>query len=168
MGGMISFQLMADHPSLVKAAALINTTPNFPLDSISIRFQVWLRLFIINIFGLKKLAGVLAKKLFPYPHQESLRQGLRHRISSNDPVSYQFAMRAIPGWSSFPKVQDAKMPKLIIAGDRDYTPLQHKKDYMQKLQNSSLEVVRDSGHASPLDQPEAINRLLESFIKEHA
>ena len=56
----------------------------------------------------------------------------------------------------------------MISGDRDYTPVAAKAAYVAQLRNARLEVIADSGHATPLDQPEALNRLLDAFVREHA
>lgn len=168
MGGMVTFQLLAEQPQLVRAAVLVNSAPSFPLDSWKARGQVWLRLALIRCFGLPGLARLLAGKLFPKPEQQALRELLAQRIAGNDHASYLHAMRAIPGWSALPAVRDVATPMLVVAGDRDYTPLAYKQAYVAQLRNAELAVVEDSGHATPLDQPERLNRLLQQFIAAHA
>ncbi|WP_447595274.1 alpha/beta fold hydrolase [Aquipseudomonas campi] len=168
MGGMLTFQLLADQPQLVRAAVIINSAPSFPLESWKIRAQIAVRLLLVRLLGLRGLGRVLAGKLFPKPEQQTLRELVAERIAGNDRVSYLHAMRAIPGWSSLPAVQYVDTPLLVVAGDRDYTPLSHKEEYVRLLRNAHLEVIADSGHATPLDQPEQLNRLLEAFIVEHS
>ena len=168
MGGMLTFQLLADQPQLVRAAVVINSAPSFIVDSWRTRLQVWLRLSLIRLFGLPGLARMLAGKLFPKPEQQALRELVTQRIAGNEQTSYLHAMRAIPGWSSLPAVQTVETPLLVVAGDRDYTPLAYKQAYVAQLHNARLEVIADSGHATPLDQPEALNRLLDEFIAEHS
>lgn len=168
MGGMLTFQLLADQPQLVRAAVVINSAPSFIVDSWRTRLQVWLRLSLVRLFGLPGLARMLAGKLFPKPEQQALRELVTQRIAGNEQASYMHAMRAIPGWSSLPAVQAVETPLLVVAGDRDYTPLAYKQAYVAQLRNARLEVIADSGHATPLDQPEALNRLLDGFIAEHS
>ncbi|MBC9248679.1 hypothetical protein A9179_00175 [Pseudomonas alcaligenes] len=168
MGGMLTFQLLAEQPQLVRAAVVINSAPSFPLDSWRTRGQVWLRLGLIHLFGLPGLARMLAAKLFPKPEQKALRELVAERIASNDRTSYLHAMQAIPGWSSLPAVNRVDTPLLVICGDRDYTPVASKQAYVAQLRNARLVVVEDSGHATPLDQPQRLNLLLEEFIAEHS
>lgn len=168
MGGMLTFQLLADHPELVRAAVVINSAPSFPIDSWKVRCQVWLRLGLVRLLGLPALARMLAGKLFPKPEQQALRELVAQRIAGNDRTSYLFAMRAIPGWSALPAAGEAEVPLLVVSGDRDYTPLDYKRAYLGQLRNARLEVVEDSGHATPLDQPERLNRLLQAFIAEYS
>lgn len=168
MGGMLTFQLLADHPALVRAAVVVNSAPSFPLDSWKIRAQVWLRLGMVRLIGLPALARMLAGKLFPKPEQQALRARVAERIASNDRTSYLHAMRAIPGWSALPAAGQAEVPLLVVSGDRDYTPLAYKRAYLAQLRNAHLEVIEDSGHATPLDQPQRLNQLLQAFIAEHS
>ncbi|MBB2494236.1 alpha/beta fold hydrolase [Aquipseudomonas ullengensis] len=168
MGGMLTFQLLTEQPQLVRAAVVINSAPSFVVDSWKVRTQVWLRLGLVRLFGLPGLARMLAGKLFPKPEQQALRELVAQRIAGNDPVSYMHAMRAIPGWSTLPAVAQVETPLLVVCGDRDYTPVAVKEAYVAQLRNAHLEVVEDSGHATPLDQPERLNLLLEEFIAEHS
>ena len=168
MGGMLTFQLLADQPALVRAAVVVNSAPSFPLDSWKIRVQVWLRLGLVRLLGLPALARMLAGKLFPKPEQQALRDLVAERIAGNDPTSYLHAMRAIPGWSALPAAGQAEVPLLVVSGDRDYTPVDYKRAYLAQLRNARLEVIEDSGHATPLDQPQRLNQLLQAFIAEHS
>lgn len=168
MGGMLTFQLLAEQPALVRAAVVINSAPSFLVDNWQTRAQVWLRLSLIRLFGLPGLARMLAAKLFPKPEQQALRDLVALRIAGNDRTSYLNAMRTIPGWSSLPAVTRVDTPLLVVSGDRDYTPLAYKRAYVAQLRNARLEVIEDSGHATPLDQPERLNRLLDEFIAAHS
>jgi len=165
MGGMLGFQLLASQPGLVGGLVAINSAPSFPLDSWTRRSQVLLRLALIRLLGLKTLGRLLARKLFPHAEQAELRRRTALRIGANDRASYLFAIRAILGWSALPALNRVDTPMLIVAGDRDYTPLAYKQAYVAQLRNAELAVVADSGHATPLDQPARLNALLERFIR---
>lgn len=166
MGGMIGFQLLADHPGIARGLVAINSAPSVPLDSFSLRFTLYLRLLLIRTLGLRALGRLLARKLFPHAAQAELRAQIAERIAGNDRTSYLHALRAIPGWSAWPALQEVATPMLIVAGDRDYTPVAHKQAYVRRLRNARLVVVEDSGHATPMDQPAQLNRLLERFIAD--
>ena len=56
---------------------------------------------------------------------------------------------------------------LVIAGDRDSTVgMADKLELAERLPNARLEVISGSGHASPLDAPMALNRLLLEFFDQ--
>jgi pimeloyl-ACP methyl ester carboxylesterase len=52
----------------------------------------------------------------------------------------------------------------VISGDRDYTPLARKQEYVSLMQNAELIEIADSGHATPIDQPAKFNEALLSFF----
>ena len=56
------------------------------------------------------------------------------------------------------------VPTLIIVGDKD-EPFIPPSNYMaKKIPGAKLEVIKDAGHASNRDQPEAFNRVLVEFL----
>jgi pimeloyl-ACP methyl ester carboxylesterase len=58
-------------------------------------------------------------------------------------------------------------PTLVVAGDLDTTvPLASKRLLAQRIPLSHLEVIAGSGHATPVDQPEAFNRVVLQFLKQ--
>jgi 3-oxoadipate enol-lactonase len=52
---------------------------------------------------------------------------------------------------------------LVLAADRDYTPVSAKEAYIPRLADARLVVLHDSGHASPMDQPGQVNQALLDF-----
>jgi len=168
MGGMVAFQLLASDPQIARGLVAINSAPCFPVDSFGLRCRIFLRLALIRLLGLRALGWLLARKLFPHAEQAKLRAQTSTRIARNDRGSYLHALRAILGWSALPAVQAVETPMLIVSGDRDYTPLAYKQAYVRLLRNASLVLIEDSGHATPLDQPAQLNRLLEQFIAQHS
>jgi pimeloyl-ACP methyl ester carboxylesterase len=55
-------------------------------------------------------------------------------------------------------------PVLVMAGDRDYTPVSAKESYLARLPNARLAVIADAGHACTLERPEAVNAALKAFL----
>jgi 3-oxoadipate enol-lactonase len=54
----------------------------------------------------------------------------------------------------------------VVAAERDYTPIARKRAYVERLRDARLEVIMDSGHATPWDQPRALNQRLLAFLDE--
>ena len=161
MGGMITLQLLTQSPELVHAAAIINSAPNF--DSLKIRLIIMLRIILLRVFGPKLLARTVANNLFT-PSQKEYREIASQRIAATDRNSYILSLKAIFGWSVLDALKTVDKKLLVITGDRDYTPVSYKQEYVAKLNNAHLEIVRDSGHATPIDQPGRLNTLLHEFI----
>jgi len=56
-------------------------------------------------------------------------------------------------------------PTLVISADHDYTPVAQKENYVKLLPDARLVVIKDSRHATPLDQPEVFNTTLLDFLE---
>jgi pimeloyl-ACP methyl ester carboxylesterase len=59
---------------------------------------------------------------------------------------------------------DVRVPTLVIVGDQD-APFLAPCEYMaKKIPGARLEIIKDAGHSSNLDQPEAFDRVLRAFL----
>ncbi len=167
MGGMIAFQLSVDQPENIKTLTIINSAPAIPYNTIAMKLTVWMRLAIINILGLPRLGNVIAKKLFPKSDQQHLKKQYLYSLMMMTKSAYIRSLRSFLGWSVMEKLHRLTMPVLVITGDKDYTPVQDKVDYSQKIQRAKLVIIPDSYHATPLDQPTLLNLEIKQFIVEH-
>jgi 3-oxoadipate enol-lactonase len=168
MGGMIGFQLAVDAPSLVRSLVVVNSAPAFVPRTLRERLAVVQRLVALRALGLKGFARKVAEKNFPRPDQEELRRKLASRLAQNDEAAYRAATRAILGWSVAEHLGAMRCPVLVVTGDQDYTPVAAKQAYASRIPRARVAVVADSRHCTPMDQPEAFNRLLLDFLHEHA
>lgn len=163
LGGMVAFQLAVDHPALVRTLAIINSGPAFPGHTLKGWLALQARLWIIRMKGLPALGPVIARRLFPKPEQEPLRTAFVEQFATNDRAAYESTLRAIGNFDVSDRLDGIRCPILVLAGDRDYTPLSAKEAYMPRLRDARLVVIRDSGHASPMDQPFEVNEALAEF-----
>ena len=64
------------------------------------------------------------------------------------------------------RVKNIDVPTLILAGDQDrQDPLvQQQTDVLPRIRGARLEVVRDSGHLSPIDQPGQLADAIRAFL----
>jgi pimeloyl-ACP methyl ester carboxylesterase len=62
--------------------------------------------------------------------------------------------------------ENISVPVLLMVGDNDkFTPLANSEKMKKHLKNSELKIIRNSGHLSPLENPEEFNFNLEKFLK---
>lgn len=64
--------------------------------------------------------------------------------------------------------REASVPVLYLMGDRDHMFLPMVMDLVRKQFNSTLKVIRNSGHCCNLEQPDVFNRMSILFIKRIA
>lgn len=165
MGGMIAFQLAVDHPSSLESMVIVNSGPELKPRSLGERLQVWQRFLIVRLFGMGKMARVLAPRLFPGRSHEALRQEFIDRWSTNDKRAYLASMKAIVGWGVADRIGGISIPTLFVSADQDYTPVAAKERYVRRMPNARLAVIEDSRHATPLERPREFNRVIEEFFR---
>ncbi len=77
------------------------------------------------------------------------------------------AMRDRP--DSLDVLQTVNVPTLILAGADDaLMPLAEQEKMKQAAANSTLVVIPDAGHLTPMEQPDAFNRAAAEFLKTFA
>ncbi|RMT66944.1 Menaquinone biosynthesis related protein MenX [Pseudomonas savastanoi pv. nerii] len=164
MGGMIGFQLAVDQPHLLTSLCIVNSAPQVKVRSAGDLWQLARRWTLSRIVSMRTLGEALGKLLFPKPEQADLRRKMAERWGKNDKRAYLASFDAIVGWGVENKLGRITCPTLIIAAEHDYTPVSLKEAYVKRLPNARLLVIKDSRHATPLDQPEQFNRTLLEFM----
>jgi len=164
MGGMIGFQLAVDHPEQLKSLCIVNSGPQVKIKSANDVLQWAKRWGLGRVLSMSAIGKGLGQNLFPKPEQADLRRKIAARWAENDKRAYLASFDAIVGWGVQDRLSRITCPTLIVSADRDYTPVALKEDYVRLISQARLVVIKDSRHATPLDQPEAFNRALLEFI----
>ncbi|MBN1146018.1 MAG: alpha/beta fold hydrolase [Anaerolineales bacterium] len=164
MGGMIAFQLAVDAPELVKSLVIVNSGPELVFKTWRERIQGWQRFLLVRLAGMRKMGEVLSERLLPKPEQAELRRMFVERWAENDPRAYGEAMKALVGWSVSEHLEQITCPVLVVTADQDYTPVEAKAAYVKRLPRGEMAVIKDSRHATPVDQPEEFNRVVMEFL----
>lgn len=165
MGGMIAFELAVTRPDLVASLVIINSGPDMVPRTLRFRALLGLRLLMLRLLGPAGLARMIARKLFPKPEQAALRRGVEERLAQNDPDVYRRATHGLIGWTVQDRLAEIKCPVLVLASERDYTPIATKESYVAQLKDARLQVIKDSGHAAPGDQPEQVSSAILAFLQ---
>jgi len=165
MGGMIGLQLAVDAPDLVRSLVVVNAGPEMIVRTGRERWQIVQRQLIVRVLGMKKMGEVLGGRLFPKPEQGELRQLFAQRWAENDPRAYREAMKALVGWSVADRLEAIACPVLVVAADQDYTPVESKAAYVERLPRGELVVIEDSRHATPVEHPDQFNRVVSDFLR---
>ncbi len=166
MGGCVAQQLALDDPTRVRSLTLVNTFARFDSGTPGNALPLALRMGVLGVLGLPAQARFVAARMFPKPEQAELRALAAERIASNDLATYTRLILAIRAFDVTRRLGEIACPTLVIAGDRDTTvPLRAKRFLAQHIPGARFEMIADSGHATPIDQPEAFNRLVMNFVE---
>jgi 3-oxoadipate enol-lactonase len=165
MGGTIAQQLAFDHPELVEKLVLVNTFSVLRPRSISRWIYFRLRLLMVQTVGIPRQANLVARRIFPKPDQEYLRQQLIASISRADPRAYRLAMRSLKDFNSSQKLNLLRMPVLVISGGNDTTVAMLDQQILaQGIPDARHVIIPDAGHGVSVDSYEAFNRELITFL----
>ena len=166
LGGAVAQQLALDYPELVRSLVLTNTASRFVTSEWRQRLFGMRRFAGAYLQGMDQVAVQVADRLFPLLEQTPLRNEAITRIAANDPKAYRASLWAVARFNTTFLLELITCPTLVIAGDRDTTvPLAAKQVLAQGIPNSRLLIIPNSGHATPVDQPEQFNRAVLDFLK---
>jgi 3-oxoadipate enol-lactonase len=164
LGGMVAFQIVVDHPDMVKSLTIVNSCPEMIIHTFHEGVEFWRRIVMIQLLGMRRLAAFLCRRLFPEPHQEEVRCEATERLAANDKRAYINTLHAISGWSVMDRMDRITCPTLLLSGDMDFLPMPTKEICISRIAQSQLMVIDGSRHVTPVDQPEKFNEALTAFL----
>ena len=168
LGGGIALQMGVDYPQQVKSLTIVNAaaTLRVPRNRLPSAF---VRMALLLTGRRRKLGEWVAAGLFPGDDQQELRDVAAERIADNLSRNYLQAVFAVLRFDLRKQVHNISAPTLIVAGRLDRTvPLHAKVELAKSIPGARLEVIEDSGHATPLDAADEFNRILLEFLSEQA
>jgi pimeloyl-ACP methyl ester carboxylesterase len=156
LGGTMSLEFYVAHPDMVEALILCDTGPGYRNAEARAKWneRAMARATELEARGLEALGGRSREMREAMSHHRSA-QGLAHAARG---MLAQQDSRVIDSLGSI------TVPTLVIVGDKD-EPFVAPCEYMaKKIPGARLEVVKDAGHSSNLDQPDAFNRVFVGFL----
>lgn len=164
MGGMIALQIAIDAPDLPRSLTVVNSPAELVFESLKDHFVLAQRKLIVQLLGMRRMGEFLARRLFLKPEEEEIRRIFAERWAENDKRAYLDALDGLVGWSVTGRVGEIQCPVLVVAADHDYTPVSAKAAYVAQIPQAELVVMPDSRHATPVEHPQAFNRVLAEFL----
>ena len=164
MGGMIGFQMAVEQPERLRSLTIVNSGPELIAQNWKERWQILQRRLVLNFTSMEKIGEFIGERLFPEPHLAEYKALFVQQMRENDPKAYKAATNALIGWSVRAQLGRVQCPVLVISGDMDYTPVASKEAYVREMPTARLQVIANSRHGTPIDQPEAFNTAVLQFL----
>jgi 3-oxoadipate enol-lactonase len=169
MGGFVGQRIAARRGELLRSLTLLDTSPD-PEEPKSAR-QDKLLAAIYLLTGVRPIAGQVKALMFGPTFRndpagapvidEFIRRVARCKRRGISKAVLGVANRA----PIYDEIDRISVPTLVIVGADDVpTPVAKARRIAERVPGARLEVVPDAGHSSPLEQPEAITKLIEEFL----
>lgn len=169
MGGVIAQQFAFDSPELARKLVLVSTFSVLRPSNFSQWLYFFQRLVVVHLVGLEQQSKIVARRVFPNPGQESLREMAAAQIARADPRAYRAAMRHLGLFDSRRRLKDIRLPTLVISGERDSTVSPARQKMLADgIPGARQVVIPNGGHAVAIDQAGAFNQALLDFVSEKA
>lgn len=172
MGGFVGLRVAARHPELLRSLVLLDTSAGAELPSNLPRFR--LLSAVTHWLGLGPVVDRIMRIYFGPtfmndPARRAEREALRRQLASNPRAVW----RAMDGVINRPSVEGElhriTTPTLILVGEEDAVTLPELADRLhERIIGSRLLRLPHGGHMSNLEQPEAVNDAIASFLDEMA
>src|SRR5262245_39272626 len=156
LGGTMSLAFYRRHPEMVRALVICDSGPGY--RNAEARAD-WNR-------GAQAGAEDVEARGLEVLNRGSrdMRESVQRHRSAQGLAHAARGMLAQRDASIIDSLPDVRVPTLVIVGDQD-GPFIAPCEYMaKKIPGARLEVIKDAGHSSNLDQPEAFNRVLRGFL----
>lgn len=163
MGGAVALEMALQQAGRVSRLATINSLPSYRVDHWRKWLELNLQIALVKTLGLKHTARMVARRLFPEPHQAAMRQRVVDVLGTNQVEPYLRCARALADWCAAEHVDSLTTPLLMLAGELDYTALDEKRVWAQRMR-AQLAVVAGSRHGTPFDAIDATNRCLLAYF----
>ncbi len=165
MGGWIAFQFAVDYPEMVETLTIVNSWADMRPKNLQDWSKVFQRIVLFNFFSMRKIGETVGANLFIKPEQKELLDGFIESWAKNHKPSYMASFKAGIKWSVADRLDEITAPVLVIAADEDYSTVESKQVYADKISDARLVVIEDSRHATPVERPNEFNRVLFEFLR---
>ena len=167
LGGCVALALALHAPARVRSLVLINAFAHLRPAGLRGVMRGAGRALLAVAAPMSVVAAYVAREAFPRAEQAPFRAAARARLAANPRRHYLASLGTLVRFDVRDRLAEIGCPTLVIAGALDATvPLAAKELLARAIPGARLSLVGDSGHVTPVDQAEALNRLLLEHLSE--
>jgi 3-oxoadipate enol-lactonase len=165
LGGCVALTLAVRQPARVRSLTVVNAFARFRPAGPRGLFRGAQRIALLCTAPMPVVARHVARDLFPRPEQETPYVAAVDSLSRTARRVYLRSTLAVLGFDLRRELASVRCPTLVIVGARDRTVSRGSALALAgAIPGARLEIVPDSGHATPYDQPDLFNRLILEFL----
>lgn len=168
-GGFVGMRLALRRPELLRSLVLMDTSASAESVRTKLRYRALLQVF--RFLGFGPVMGEVKRAMFSPtllddPTRAEELNLWESRMKANDRAALVRFGRAI-WWRddvlhALPQID---LPTLVVSGEHDRAlPPVHAEAAAAAIPNAELTLIKDAGHLSTVEQPEAVNEVLSRFL----
>lgn len=168
MGGFVGVRIAARHPELLRSLVLLDTSASAELPGNLPRYR--LLSAVTHWVGLRPVVDRIMSIYFGRtfmsdPTRVEERAELRRQLMSNPRAVWRAMEGVIHRRSVEGELHRIITPTLVLVGEEDVVTVPELADRLhQRIRGSRLVRLPHGGHMSNLEQPEAVNAAIGSFL----
>jgi pimeloyl-ACP methyl ester carboxylesterase len=166
MGGFISFAILRLAPERVDRVAFLDTNARADVPERAAEREKFIAMAQAGKFA-EVNAALTPRYLHPDHRGEAFRRIVDQMAADVGVEGFIRQQRAIMSRpDSRPMLSGIKCPTLVLVGDADQaTPPELSKEIAGGIAGSKLVVVKDCGHLSTIEQPDAVNSAMIDWLQ---
>jgi 3-oxoadipate enol-lactonase len=160
---MIAQLFAVQHPSMIRSLILCDTSSELPQEA-KILFEERIR--TAKTLGMEAHVEPTLERWFTKAFRSSPEADrVRTLIRKTDPRGYAGCSYAILGLNLTGRLSSIRLPTLIIVGEDDPgTPVAAARTIHERIKGSELVILKSASHLSNIEQAEAFNKAVTSFL----
>jgi 3-oxoadipate enol-lactonase len=168
MGGVVAQLMALEYPTRVNRLVLINTFACLRPQKLDEWYYLLKRYAVAKIRGKNEQAELVAKRLFPEPDQELLRNEIIRQIQQANPYVYKKALKGLGLLDIRKSIRFIRNKTLVMTAEMDTTvPVRNQQEMAQLIPRAEQVFIANSRHAVIVDQSEYVNKILLEFLSKN-
>jgi 3-oxoadipate enol-lactonase len=163
IGGMIAQLFAIQHPGMIRSLILCDTSSELPQEA-KVLFEERIR--TAKTLGMEAHVEPTLERWFTKAFRSTPgADRVRTLIRKTDPRGFIGCSYAIMGLNLTSRLSSIRLPTLIIVGEEDPgTPVTAARTIHEKIKGSELVILKSASHLSNIEQAEAFNKAVASFL----
>ncbi len=161
MGGKISQLLASRKPAGLMALILVAPAPPTPVHFPDAAREQQIHAYDNRETALRAIGFLTARP----PAPDIIEQIVEDSLSGSNEAKLAWPTAGILEDISS-RIGSIRVPTLVLAGENDMVDSveQHRREVLPRISNARLEVIKKSGHLSPIDEPEQLAVAIKEFV----
>jgi pimeloyl-ACP methyl ester carboxylesterase len=170
MGGIVGMRLAIKRPDLVRSLVLLDTTAEPEPSKLKYKIlNVIVRLFGMGAVAKSVMPALYGKTALNDPARADERMDWQHQLAANRRSIWRAVNGVLARGNMLGELGAIAAPTLVAVGDEDVaTTPALAESIAHAIKGAQLIVIPHAGHASTVEEPEAVTAAIASFLQDRA